>query len=63
MSRQTLRDRNLHVIGYIDVENSGRQCLRDRNFHVLGYYNPSTNQTVDSNFHVIGNGNILTSLL
>ena len=29
MSRQTLRDRNQHVIGYIDVEFSGRQCLRD----------------------------------
>ena len=31
MSRQTLRDRNQHVIGYIDVEFSGRQCLRDSN--------------------------------
>ena len=29
MSRQTLRDRNQHVIGYIDVEFSGRQCLRN----------------------------------
>ena len=38
MSRQTLRDRNQHVIGYIDVEFSGRQCLRDSNNHVLGYY-------------------------
>ena len=37
MSRQTLRDRNQHVIGYIDVEFSG--------------------------YHVIGNGNILTTLL
>ena len=43
MTRQTLRDRNQHVIGYIDVEFSGRQVL--------------------SNYHVIGNGNILTTLL
>ena len=63
MMRQTLRDRNQHVIGYIDVEFSGRQCLRDSNNHVLGYYEPSRNQTVDSNYHVIGNGNLLTTLL
>ena len=52
MSRQTLRDRNQHVIGYIDVEFSGRQCLRDSNNHVLGYYEPGRNQTLDSNYHV-----------
>ena len=28
------------MIGYIDVEFSGRQCLRDSNNHVLGYYEP-----------------------
>ena len=42
---------------------SGRQCLRDSNNHVLGYYEPSRDQTVDSNYHVIGNGNLLTTLL
>lgn len=63
MSRQTLRDRNNHVLGYIDVEFTGRQCLRDSNNHVLGYYEPSRNQTVDANYHLIGFGNLLTSLL
>ena len=46
MARQTLRDRNQHVIGYIDVEFSGRQVLRDSNNHVLGYYEPGRNQTL-----------------
>ena len=32
--RQTLRDRNQHVIGYIDVEFSGRQSLCDSNYNV-----------------------------
>ena len=63
MSRQTLRDRNYHVVGYIDVESSGRQILRDSNFHVRGYYEPSRNQTLDSGFRVVGNGNFLTMLL
>ena len=63
MTRKTLRDRNQHVIGYIDVEFSGRQCLRDNNNHVLGYYEPRRDETVDSNYHVIGCGNLLTTLL
>lgn len=61
--RQALRDRNQHIIGYIDVESTGRQCLRDSNFHVIGYYEPSRNATVDANYHIIGYGNILTTLL
>ena len=52
--RKTLRDRNQHVIGYIDV---------DSNNHVLGYYEPQWDVTQDSNHHVIGHGNILTTLL
>ena len=63
MSRQTLKDRNNHVLGYIDVESSGRQCLRNSNFHVIGYYDPGRNQTLDATFHVVGKGNILTTLL
>jgi len=61
--RQTLRDRNQHVIGYIDTESSGRQTLRDSNNHVLGYYEPKWDVTQDSNHHVIGHGNLLTTLL
>ena len=61
--RQTLRDRNQHVIGYIDVEFNGRQVLRDSNNHVLGYYEPKWDVTQDSNHHVIGHGNLLTTLL
>jgi len=61
--RQTLRDRNQHVLGYIDEEFSGRQVLRDSNNHVLGYYEPKWDVTQDSNHHVIGHGNLLTTLL
>ena len=45
--RKTLRDRNQHVIGYIDVEFfSGRQTLRDSNNHVLGYYELSSSADI-----------------
>ena len=63
MPRQTLRDRNQHVIGYIDEESSGRSCLHDSGNHVLGYYEPHRNETVDSCYHVIGRGNLLVTHL
>ena len=64
MFRQTLRDRNQHVIGYIDVQLfCGRQVLKDSNNHVKGYYDPKRNETLDRNYHVIAKGNILTTLL
>lgn len=61
--RRTLQDNNHHVIGYIDTEFSGRQTLRDSNNHVLGYYEPKWDVTQNSNHHVIGHGNLLTTLL
>jgi len=36
--RQTLQDRNHHVIGYIDTEFSGRQtllCFRSKSYSVF----------------------------
>ena len=63
MTRHTLRDRNSHLIGDIDVDYNGRQTLKDRNYHVIGYYDPVRDETQDRNYHVIGRGNILTTLL
>ena len=57
--RKTLRDRNQHVIGYIDVEFfSGRQTLRDSNNHVLGYYEPQWDVTQDSSPHSFNSATI-----
>ena len=63
MTRHTLRDRNSHIIGYLDIESNGRQVLKDRNYHVLGYYYPDRDETQDRNYQVIGRGNILMTLL
>ena len=63
IKRQTLQERNHHIIGYIDTESDGHQTLRDSNNHVLGYYEPKFGYTQDSNHHVIGYGNLLTTLL
>lgn len=63
MSRQTLRDDKHHIVGFIDIEASGKQTLLDPTFHKLGTYDPRTNQTKDEFHHPVGYGNLLTSLL
>ena len=62
-NRQTLKDANYNVIGYIETESSGRQVLLDRQFIRLGYYDGKRNETLDAQFIRVGFGNILTSLL
>ena len=62
-NRQTLKDANYNVIGYIETESSGRQVLLDRQFIRLGYYDVKRNETLDAKLVRVGFGNILTSLL
>lgn len=63
MSRQTLKDAQFRVLGYIDTAADGKQTARDAHFRVLGYYEPSRDVTKDASFRVIGHGNMLASLI
>jgi hypothetical protein len=63
MSRQTLKDAQFRIIGYIDTADDGRQTARDAQFRIVGYYEPNTNQTKDAQFRVVAHGNLLASLL
>ena len=63
MSRQILKDRNNHTIGYVEVDARGNKRLLSSVFHTLGYYHAQTNVTKDSRHHMVGHGDLLTSLL
>ena len=63
MSTQTLKDKNYRVIGYIDTQPDGKQVGKDANYRVKGYYDPKANQTKDANYRVVGQGNLLSSLI
>jgi hypothetical protein len=63
MARETLKDKNYKIIGYIDTDSTGKQTLKDSTFKVKGYFDPKTNTTRDSTFKMIGKGNLLTRLL
>ena len=62
MSTQELRDRNGHLIARISKEGE-RLVIRDPNGHRKGEYDPRTNTTHDTNGHLVGTGNLLTTLL
>ena len=63
MQRQTLKDRNFRIAGYIETDPTERQTLKDSAFRIRGYYEPKANVTKDSSFRIVGYGNLLTSLL
>jgi len=63
MSRQTMKDAQFRIIGYIDTRSDGSQVAKDAQFRTLGYYDPRTNQTKDAQFRVIAHANLLASLI
>ncbi len=63
MANQQLRDRYGCLIGTILPLSGGRSEIRDAYGMLKGTYDPTTNQTRDSNGQLVGTGNLLSSLL
>lgn len=58
-----LRDKDYHRIGEVREVCNGTQEIRDASNHRLGYYDPDRDMTFDAAGHVVGHGNLLTTLL
>lgn len=63
MADQQLRDSSNRLIGTISTLSNGQLEIRDPANKRLGTYDPKTDQTRDTANRVIGNGNLLTTLL
>jgi cytochrome c1 len=63
MSRETLKDRNYRIIGYIETDSQGKQKILDPQYRPRGTFDPKTNKTTDASYRVVGSGNLLTTLL
>ena len=61
MSTQVSKDGQ--VIGYIETAADGKQVAKDTRHRIRGHYDPKTNQTRDFTYKVIGQGNLLDSML
>ena len=59
---EVLRDRNGNRIAEVQTTGS-KQILRDKYGSRLGEYDAHTNRTVDKYGHLVGTGNLLTTLL
>ena len=63
MSRQTIRDRNDRVLGYIETLADGRQKATDRDSKLLGWFNPHRNVTTDAGSRTLAKANVLSGLI
>lgn len=63
MSTQTLKDAHYRIIGYIETRSDGVQVIKNAHYHTLGYFDPKYNQTRNEHYQIVGQGNLLTSLL
>ena len=51
------------TIGYIETGINGKQVAKDTRNRIRGHYDPKTNQTRDFTYKVVGQGNLLESML
>jgi hypothetical protein len=63
MSTQTLKDSRHSIIGYIETRPDGTQVGKDARHSIKGYYDPKTNKTKDARHSIVGEGNLLASLI
>ena len=61
--RETLKDANHRIIGYVDKEWNGNKKLYDASFRYLGYYDNQSKTTKDANYRIVGYGDLLAGLL
>lgn len=63
MNRETLKDRNNRIIGYIEMQSDGKQVGKDASNRIKGYYDPKSNKTKDEDNKEVGTGNLLAVLI
>jgi hypothetical protein len=63
MNRQTIRDRNDRIIGYIEALSDGRLKATNRDSRTLGWFDPKRNVTTDPNNRTIAKANVLSGLI
>lgn len=61
--RTPLKDTKGSIIGTLELKSNGVNVLRDTKGRLIGIYNPKTNKTHSHTGTIVGQGNVLTSLL
>lgn len=63
MSEIIIRNKASKEVGFIKTDSKGKQTAYNKRKEKIGSFDPKTNFTKDINNRVIGNGNMLASLI
>ena len=61
--RETIREFNGRIIGYIDVESNGNKTVRSFGGKILGYYDRNADVTKDFYNKILYRGDMASALL
>lgn len=62
-NRETIREFNGRILGYVDTDNKGNKTVRDFYGRILGYYNVDLNVTQDFYRRIVARGDAAISLI
>jgi len=61
--RETIREFNGSIIGYIDTESNGDKTVKDFSGRILGYYRRSSDTTTNFSGRILYRGDMSAALL
>lgn len=61
--RETIRDRQYRLLGYIETDRRGRKRALNARFQTVGYFDPARNETRDAAYKLVARGDGLSALI
>ena len=63
VSKETIRQFNGSILGYVETDKQGNKQVRDFYGRILGYYDKKTNTTRDFYGRILSNSDTVAGLL
>jgi hypothetical protein len=63
INKETIRDRNGKILGWIETDHLGNKLVRDFSGHIKGRYKKVGNVTLNFNGKIVAYGDATASLL
>ena len=63
MTKETIRDFNNRIIGYLETDSNGNKTARDFYNRILGYYDAEQKVTIDFYRRIVARGDAVVGLI
>jgi hypothetical protein len=63
MSAEEIKDKEGHIIGYLETKENGDQILTNAVRKLKGYYDAQTDHTRDEHRNIVAKGNKLRAMI